>query len=139
MKKLYIKSLGVWLLLTFAAVINGFIRNFVYQKYVGELFGHQISTLIFIPILFLITWLFLNKSKENYSKKDLYIIGVIWLAITVLFEFVFGHYVFGNSWEKLLTDYNFFKGRIWILALASILFAPVLVGRKNSKNEKILR
>jgi hypothetical protein len=41
------------------------------------------------------------------------------------FELLAGHYVFGNSWEKLLADYNLFRGRIWALVLIIILFAPL--------------
>jgi hypothetical protein len=41
------------------------------------------------------------------------------------FELLAGHYVFGNSWEKLLADYNLFRGRIWVLVLIVILFAPL--------------
>lgn len=41
------------------------------------------------------------------------------------FEFLAEHYVFGNSWERLIGDYNVFRGRIWILVLLMNLFAPL--------------
>ena len=37
-------------------------------------------------------------------------VGIAWVALTVAFEFLAGHYVFGNSWEKLLADYNVLRG-----------------------------
>ena len=52
-------------------------------------------------------------------------VGTVWVALTVAFEFVAGHYVFGNSWERLIADYNVFRGRIWILVLLMNLFAPL--------------
>ena len=47
------------------------------------------------------------------------------MAPTGGFEFLAGHYVFGNSWERLIADYNVFRGRIWILVLAANIFAPL--------------
>ena len=52
-------------------------------------------------------------------------LGTVWVALTVAFEFLAGHYVFGNSWERLIVDYNVFRGRIWILVLLMNLFAPL--------------
>ena len=51
-------------------------------------------------------------------------VGLAWLIFTILFEFIAGHYVFGNPWEKLIRDYNLFEGRIWSLVLLPILAAP---------------
>jgi len=39
-------------------------------------------------------------------------IGLVWLAMTVAFEFLFGDYVAGHSWDRLLHDYNLFAGRL---------------------------
>jgi hypothetical protein len=47
------------------------------------------------------------------------------VALTVAFEFFAGHYAFGNSWERLIADYNVFRGRIWILVLLANFFAPL--------------
>lgn len=55
-----------------------------------------------------------------------WLVGAIWLAATVAFEFGFGHYVVGHSWNKLLRDYNFMKGRLWLLVLIWILIMPPL-------------
>lgn len=37
-------------------------------------------------------------------------IGCIWLMLTPSFEFLFGHYVMGHPWSRLLYDYNLFAG-----------------------------
>jgi hypothetical protein len=49
----------------------------------------------------------------------------VWVALTVAFEFLAGHYVFGNSWEGLIADYNVFRSRLWILVLLMNLFTPL--------------
>ena len=60
--------------------------------------------------------------KHGYEAL---LVGIVWVALTVAFEFLAGHYVFGNSWERLIADYNVFRGRIWILVLLANLFAPL--------------
>lgn len=135
-RALFKKIAKMWLLLTFLAVINGIIRNGVYGPLVEELAAHQISSIIFIAVIFAATYLFL--SRESFiSGRELMEIGALWFLATVIFEFVFGHYVFGNSWERLLTDYNIFTGRIWMLVLLAILTAPYLVGKYLNRKKKI--
>jgi len=56
-------------------------------------------------------------------------VGAGWVICTVLFEFVFGHYVMNHPWEKLLADYNVFRGRTWVLVLLAEFFSPVLALR----------
>lgn len=128
MAKLFLYSLGIWLLLVVLAIVNGTIRNSLITPKVGEYAGHVISTVIFMCVILLVTYLFLSSLKIEYSKTDLLLVGALWLALTIIFEFVFGHYVVGHPWERLLADYNIFKGRVWILVLLTTFIAPFLVG-----------
>ncbi|MEW6447103.1 MAG: hypothetical protein AB1426_03305, partial [Bacillota bacterium] len=56
-------------------------------------------------------------------------IGLIWLVLTVAFEFGFGHFVMGHSWSRLLHDYNLLKGRLWVLVLLWVAIAPYVFYR----------
>lgn len=131
MKKIYLYSIGLWFLFAIVASLNGYIRNETYKNIVGDLAAHQISTVIFILIILFVMYLFLNKTGLKYTNSDLWIIGASWLLATIIFEFMFGHYVFGNSWEKLLMDYNIFEGRVWIFVLLFTLIGPWLVAKKK--------
>ena len=51
----------------------------------------------------------------------------MWLAMTLMFEFGAGHYLFRTPWSTLLADYNLLAGRLWILVLVATLTAPALV------------
>lgn len=130
MKPIYLYSILFWLLLAVVAIINGIVRNSVYRQYVGDLAAHHISTAIFISVMFGLMYVFFKKSGLEYSNSDLIPIGVGLLIGTIAFEFIAGHYVFGNSWEKLLADYNIFRGRVWSLVLLALLFGPWIIGRK---------
>jgi hypothetical protein len=60
-------------------------------------------------------------------------VGLIWLGMTVIFEFVFGHYVIGHPWRKLFHDYNLLEGRVWVLVLIWTTIAPLLFYKIRSK------
>lgn len=44
-------------------------------------------------------------------------IGIPWVGLTVAFDFLARHDVFGSTWQSLLVDYNLFHGRNWALVL----------------------
>lgn len=121
----------LWFPLVIIAVINGVVRNGIYRKYMGELLAHQVSTIVGITLFGIFIWLATNKWQIE-SASQAFLIGVMWLVMTVIFEFTFGHYVFGNPWSKLLNDYNILKGRIWVLVLIWITIAPYIFYKLRS-------
>ena len=114
-----------WFGLVVLAIINGVIREKWYGTFMRELTAHQLSTLIGIILFGFFIWILTGIWKIE-SARQAYLIGAIWLILTITFEFLFGHYVIGHPWNKLLFDYNLFKGRIWILILIWIAIAPYL-------------
>ena len=129
-QKVYLHVVGLWLLFGILAVLNAAIRENFYKPRLGDLLSHQISTVVFVFVILGIMYLFFNHYGLKFKKRELWMIGFVWLIATVIFEFVFGHYVFGNSWERLFTDYNIFKGRIWPLVLFFTFTGPRLVKRR---------
>ena len=81
--------------------------------------GLVLCAAIFIVALLFTRWI------APKSRGGALLIGSVWLALTLAFEFLAGHYLFGSSWERLLADYNLLRGRVWVLVLAATLFAPV--------------
>ncbi|MGD2250135.1 MAG: hypothetical protein PVF58_17160 [Candidatus Methanofastidiosia archaeon] len=129
MKPIYINAAGVWVLMVGVAIVNGILRGVYTPKVGSELLGHQISTLTLISAFVIIIYLFLRMTSAFYTEKDLVFIGVIWLVLTIVFEFGFGHYIMGNPWSKLIADYNILKGHVWGLVLLTILIAPYILGK----------
>lgn len=133
MNKIYVKALGIWFLMCIIAIINGIIRNGVYSPIVGEYVGHIISCFIGICIFFLVIALYYNNIKGKYENRDSLYIGLLWVIITIAFEFIFGHYIVGHSWERLFADYNIFQGKMWILVLITPLISSILWGKYFQK------
>jgi hypothetical protein len=79
-----------------------------------------LCVLILLLSLITIRWI------RPVSAREAWAIGCLWLGLTASFELVAGHYLFGNSWNRLLEDYNVLGGRIWVLVLVTTAVAPRL-------------
>jgi hypothetical protein len=128
MASILIKSVSVWLLILLAAVGNGVFRDLVMTPKLGDPVARAISCFTLSVLIVLITWVFITRLGISV-KSQLWSVGWFWLALTLAFEFLFGHYVGGKSWMALFQDYNIMEGRLWILVLVTTLSAPALAGR----------
>ena len=117
-----------WIPMVFIAIANGAVRQLGYGRFLSELFAHQLSCLIGILLFLTYTWC-LSCYWQLESFRQAFTIGLIWLTLTILFEFLFGHYVTKVPWGKLLHDYNILEGRLWVLVLIAVLMAPYAVFR----------
>ena len=122
---MYWKYFIAWFGIVVLGLLNATIHQAVYAKYVSELAGHQISTPTFAILIGLYAWAlsgFLNLSSPGEALG----VGLIWLVLTIVFEFGLGHYVLGDSWDKLLGDYNVLEGRVWGQFILWVGSAPYL-------------
>ncbi|UCF72434.1 MAG: hypothetical protein JSW35_09660 [Deltaproteobacteria bacterium] len=120
-----------WIGLAIIGIINGVIREVGYGKFLGELLAHQVSSVTGIILFGLFTWC-LSLRWRMQSSGQAFTIGIIWLALTIAFEFLFGHYVMKHPWPRLLHDYNILEGRLWLLVLVWIPIAPYVVYKLRS-------
>ena len=116
-----------WLLLFAVMFANGAARVVVLQPRLGEERARQLASLTGVGLVLLVGWLLVRASPEA-SAAQLWRVGAGWLAATVAFELVFGHFVSGLGWRALLADYDIVRGRLWPLVLISVGVAPRLWG-----------
>lgn len=119
-----IRAVLAWLAILVLAILNGALREGLLIPRLGERTGHIISTLLLSALVLLAAWILVPWVRP-LTRRDAWLIGVLWVALTLAFEFLAGHYVFRNSWDRLLADYDLAQGRIWVLVLITTLFAPV--------------
>jgi len=124
---LLLRGLLMWLLFAVVAIISGILREKYLTPRLGDLRGHQAGTLIVITLFFILTYCLLGNLLVKASTVQAWMLGIIWLIMTICFEFLFGHYVVGHSWQHLLADYNILKGRLWGMVLLGITLFPRLV------------
>jgi hypothetical protein len=112
--------------MVFIAITNGVLRQYVYGRWMKELSAHQVSSLTAVILFYLYTWILVKKWPLESSRQAV-AVGIIWLCMTVAFEFLFGHYVANHPLSRLIQDYDLLSGRLWTLVLLAVAAAPYLV------------
>jgi hypothetical protein len=125
----------MWLVLLAAMMANGFFRVLVLQPRLGEDRARQVACFTGVAILFLLTAPFVRRLGSP-GRSDLLAIGALWLVLTVAFEFLFGRYLSGASWEALLADYDLRRGHLWPLVLLAVFAAPSLCARFGARGDR---
>ena len=103
-------------------------RDLMLVPRLGEPVARALSCFTLASIIVAVTWLTLTWVKPG-SMRDAWRIGAMWLAMTLIFEFGAGRYLFGTPWRQLLEDYDLAAGRLWILVLIATVVAPPWVFR----------
>ncbi|HWC29335.1 MAG TPA: hypothetical protein VG845_04550 [Dehalococcoidia bacterium] len=126
------KATLAWLLLFVVMFANGAIRVLVLQPQLGEDLARQVASLSGVALVLLVSWLFVRASP-GARPAQLWWVGVAWFGATVAFEFLFGRFVSGLSWQALLADYNVLRGRFWSLILVSVCLGPWFWGTVSAR------
>lgn len=113
----------MWFGLLLLAIINGTIRDFTYLDSLGEHRAHQLSTITLLVLMSVYCYFIFGEWKLSSSEQAV-LVGIVWLILTLAFEFLFGHFVGGHSWEKLFAQYNIFSGNLWILIIIWTAILP---------------
>lgn len=132
MNKFYLKSFLFWFVLLVTAILNAGIREATYKPLLTPFIGnwaHQISSLTGIFLFFGVIYLFLKNTKEDYNKKSLAVIGVVWFIMTFIFEIFMNIFLRKLSFEQVLQTYYFWQGETWIFVLLSVLVLPMVIGK----------
>jgi len=86
---------------------------------IGVLIG---SALILTIAILTIGWI------HPTSERALMIIGVLWLVLTLVFEFGVAH-ALGRSWAALLTDYDLTRGGLLSIGMVVLALSPWIAAR----------
>jgi hypothetical protein len=123
-----LRGLIVWIALLVIAVLNGGVRDTWLSPRLGETPGRALSTLLLSGLILLVSWLTIRWIRPATAGEALGV-GALWLVLTLVFEFLVGHYGFGKPWPELLADYDVRRGKIWVLVLVVTLLAPLWTAR----------
>jgi hypothetical protein len=126
-----LRAAVVWLGIVLLASVNGAVRDLLLTPRMGDTLGRAISTIVLSGLVLLVTWYMLPWVGPR-ARVDAVRIGVLWVALTLMFEFGAGHYLFRKPWSVLLEDYDLRRGRIWIIVLIVTFAAPIWVARFRS-------
>ncbi len=122
---IFLRSIAIWIIFIIIESLNGMIRTLWLVPSMGDLQAHQISfvtgsLLILIIATIFVRWL----NISNFSQ--LIGVGVLWMLLTVVFEFGLGRFVFRYSLAQIAADYNLSQGRLMSIGLLLLVIAPLI-------------
>ncbi len=108
-----LKYLLLWFPMLLLAILNGAFRERAIVPRTSPGVAHRISTLTLL-LLFAAYFYVLVRTVPPGSGKQALQAGLMWLLLTLAFEFGFGRYR-GLSYEQMLSEYNILAGKWWVL------------------------
>ena len=119
-----------WLLLLVAMVAAGAFRVAVVAPRRSAFGTEVVGALLGVALILTLTRPFV-RALDRPTPGTLATISLLWLGLTIAFEFGFFHYAGGRSWESLLEQYDVGKGHLWPFVLATVAVAPFLWARRR--------
>ncbi len=114
-----------WFPMLVIAIANGALRQAIYAKRMPELRAHQLSTAIAAVIFGVYIW-FVISAWPPVGLQQAVLVGLLWLVLTIAFEFFMGLVLARRPLSEVLRDYDVTRGRVWVFLLLWITLAPVL-------------
>lgn len=126
-----LKSILVWFCFIPAAILNGGLRELLLNPVLGKELALPVSGVTLSLFIFVIARLLLPRIGQM-KKTECYAISILWLMLTVLFEYGLS-VSSGISAEELLRVYNPLTGNLWLLAVLVTALSPIVFMKRNKK------
>lgn len=130
---LLLKSLLAWLVILCLAIANGALREVVLIPSIGKSLGFILSGALLSVFVAFVAYAFV-RVQPGITVLQGFRIGILWLSLTLAFEFSFGRYVQHKSWAELLDAYTFKDGNVWPVVLLITLLAPYFAALCHAKS-----
>lgn len=127
------RAFTVWLIIIFAESIHGTLRQIFLAPLVGDFPARRIAFFSGLVIISLITYFFIRWISAS-NVKSLFVVGLMWLILTKIFELSLGRFVMNFSWEKIFEDYDISRGGLMAFGLLYMLFIPYLATKLRTRN-----
>ncbi len=123
-----LKTAGVWLVMVVLAILNAGIRENVLTPAIGETISLPVSGITLSALIFAAAYVAMPFFGPQ-EQKTYVMVGCMWAAFTVAFEFLFGHYVMGREWHDIMQVLNIGKGDLFLVALLVTVMSPWLAAK----------
>jgi hypothetical protein len=128
-----IKAVTIWGALAIAAVINGVLREGVFIPALGETVARPLSAVILLAVVLALAWL-QDAWSHGLTRAQAWMVGSLWLAMTLLFETLLGT-MQGMTTSEILAGYHPLSPTLWLYVVLGIFVAPaiVVVARRGTR------
>ena len=118
----------VWLTeIVISGVNYFFLIKLAYEPRFGELTAHEIGMTTRIVYIFLLAYL-LQRYNPAHTSRDLIHVGVLWLILTLLFEWGGSLLIQRRTVSDILIGWRVWEGYMWPYVLLAYLVSNPLVG-----------
>jgi hypothetical protein len=131
---MWARAITVWLLVMVVEFVHGTLRWILLRPHVGDFRSGQIGVFTG-SVLFLLVVYFCEPWMKLRSAADCLRVGALWLGMTLAFEWSFGHYVMGRSWESIAAEYNLLRGGLMPIGLVIFAMSPWIAWRLRRSDE----
>lgn len=123
----FAKALAVWCAILALAIANGALREGVLIPRLGLRAG-MLASGVLLCLAILVVTAFALPWLDLHATRELLMLGCIWLALTLAFEWGFG-LLRGRTLAELAQAYALKDGNLWPLVLLVTALAPWLVAQ----------
>jgi hypothetical protein len=122
------RVIAVWLLVMAIEFVHGTLRWIFLRPRVGDFRSGQIGVFTG-SVLFLLVVYFCEPWVKLRNAADCLHVGALWVILTLTFEWSFGHYAMGRSWENIGAEYNLLRGGLMPIGLVIFGMSPWIAWR----------
>ena len=119
---------GIWLMLLLAAILNAMVREQLFAAWFGQAVALPLSGITLSVLVFAIALVFVPRLGTLSAK--LYLgIGLVWVVLTLAFEFLLGYFLLAQAWRETIQVLDITQGNLFALVLVVSLLSPWLAAR----------
>lgn len=123
--ELVLYALGIWVIFYVIAVIFGSV--FQLMDFIDSPLIYWIYIMILLVVLIALTHLFIENANAVFLTLDLVAIGVLWVIMTIVVDFLLGVPWGGGAWIHAMDLPRPSFGNGGLIMLLAQLLAPITV------------
>ncbi len=120
------RALLVWFVIIGVETVHGILRGLFLAPLIGDFPARRVSVFTGSVLIFLVTYVFIRWIAAT-TRIQLVSVGLMWVVLTILFEFGLGRFVLDLPWERLTEDYDVTRGGLLGFGLLFMAATPTLV------------
>ncbi len=125
MKAIFFRAVAVWFILIAAESLHGTLRELLLKPYVGDFRARQIALFTGVLIILGVAYAFIRWIRAE-STRALLLVGLLWVTLTLAFEFSLGLFVLGYSWVRMMEDYDITRGGFLSFGMIVLWLSPLI-------------
>ncbi len=115
------------------AILDGIIREAILVHLFGSGPALTVSGLIMLVVLYVVLYIFLKRVGKPDASSTLWLLGAMWVVLTVAAEFVLSVWVLGEPIAKFASAYSIaslLQGNLILVGLLGMFIGPWVVARQ---------